>query len=260
MKRLDSAKIWDGNSAIDGAPIVAIVTGLKRPSKNPKTGPMAQLWILRADISPLDAIASGSDRSICGDCGLRGSNGRERGCYVAVKNAPLAVWRRFTRGGYESLTPIALSAILRERKLRIRLGAYGDPAALPIAVIRDLVSQAPGWTGYTHRWQSRGDLAPYVMASADSPALAQRANALGFRTFRTRVDDQQLLPGEIACPASDEMDHRTSCDRCNLCNGATADDRRRSIAIIAHGPTTVHAVKFIRMMSVPHHGTNEVRL
>jgi hypothetical protein len=38
------------------APLVAIITGMRGGSANPKTGPMAQLWILRSDMSPLDAI------------------------------------------------------------------------------------------------------------------------------------------------------------------------------------------------------------
>jgi len=59
----NGAIVYQGPSMIDGAPIVAIVTGLTRKSKNEKTGNMAQVFILRADMSPLQAIASGADGS-----------------------------------------------------------------------------------------------------------------------------------------------------------------------------------------------------
>ena len=58
--------IYEGRSAIDRAPIVVILTGLK-PSKNSKTGAMLQTWILRADMHPLEALRTGADRAICGD-------------------------------------------------------------------------------------------------------------------------------------------------------------------------------------------------
>ena len=52
-----------------------------KASRNPKTGPMVQLWILRADVHPMEAISTGTDSSICGGCKHRGANGRERSCY-----------------------------------------------------------------------------------------------------------------------------------------------------------------------------------
>ena len=61
---------YRGKSPIDGAPIVAIAT---LESKNGKTGDMVQTWILREDISPLMAIKTGADRSICGNCVHRGA-------------------------------------------------------------------------------------------------------------------------------------------------------------------------------------------
>ena len=53
--------VYEGPSRIDGEPIVAILT-LK--SSNSKTGNMAQLWILRQDQHPQDAINSKNDYSI----------------------------------------------------------------------------------------------------------------------------------------------------------------------------------------------------
>ena len=69
--RLTSAVFWRGPSAIDGAPVVAIASGLSPvpsdQSDNDKTGPMVQTWILREDMAPIMALR-GADRSICGDC------------------------------------------------------------------------------------------------------------------------------------------------------------------------------------------------
>lgn len=60
--------LWEGKSPFDGAPIVLIATGYARPSKNTKTGALLQTWILRQDVAPHDAVASGADASVCGDC------------------------------------------------------------------------------------------------------------------------------------------------------------------------------------------------
>ncbi len=71
--------LFEGNSLINDEPIVAIATGLQRPSTNRKTGPMIQTWILHRDELPTQAIKSGSDEAICGTCPARG-----RWCYVQV--------------------------------------------------------------------------------------------------------------------------------------------------------------------------------
>lgn len=84
----NGAIVWDGPSRIDGSPIMAIVTGLRTASANPKTGDMLQTWILRSDMHPMDAIKSGADYGICGSCGHRGTYDEfgnpidPRTCYV----------------------------------------------------------------------------------------------------------------------------------------------------------------------------------
>ena len=54
---------YDGPSLIDGAPIIGIAV---LESSNAKTGNMVQTYILRADMAPLAAIASGDDVSTAG--------------------------------------------------------------------------------------------------------------------------------------------------------------------------------------------------
>jgi hypothetical protein len=45
---------------------------------------------------------------------------------------------------------------------------------------------------------------------------------------------------EFACPASDEMGHRTTCERCQLCRGTSSP--ARSVAIVVHGkPSSLKA-------------------
>ena len=81
--------LYEGDSLLDGKPIVAIaLTG----SSNSKTGKMVQILYIRTDIDPISANKSGEDFSICGDCKLRGkphdrddrATADERGCYVTV--------------------------------------------------------------------------------------------------------------------------------------------------------------------------------
>lgn len=248
--RANTVLIWSGPSVIDGSPIAVFLSGLSRKSKNPKTGDMVQAWILRTDISPVEAICTGQDVSICGDCKHRGTvdaSGtlRGRSCYVSVKNAPLAVFRSWKRGMVPSATFGSVAPLLIGRK--VRFGAYGDPAAVPVAVWRELASVCAGHTGYTHQWKTAG-LQGLAMASADTPQEQTAARALGYRVFRVKLESEPLMAGEIACPASEEAGKRTSCEACGLCNGATrSNDSRKSIAINAHG---IGTSSFIRLREV----------
>jgi hypothetical protein len=227
--------VYEGVSQLDHrSRIVGVLTGTKSPSHNPKTGPMAQLWILTADVSPVEAVQTGADSSICGDCVHRGPLG-ERSCYVTVANAPMSVWHRYRRRGYVRTPALHANLILKTATLGVRLGAYGDPAALPVSTLRDLVAGVP-WTGYTHAWSRAPAYRDLLMASVESTNQARRATALGWRTFRTQpYADGPLSSNELVCPASAEAGRRTTCDKCHLCNGARRADQRSSIVIAAHG-------------------------
>ena len=218
--------------------MVAIVTGMHGNGRNPKTGKgMAQLWILRSDMNPLHALETGSDSSICNGCGHRADPtglGKKNTCYVSVGRAPQRIWKSFHAGDYPTMRPADVSVHLASRGMSIRLGAYGDPAALPPNVLADITHGIPH-TGYTHSWRGRPELSPWLMASVDSTDELADARTQGWRTFRVRTPDAALETAEIACPASVEAGKRTTCDRCTLCDGARPDDLRRSIAIMAHG-------------------------
>jgi len=222
---------------------VVIVTGVSRKSNNPKTGNMLQVWILNRHESPLDSLKSGSDVNVCFNCPLRGVAGKERVCYVDLGKAPTMIWRKYQRGGYAFLPISGYTEVFSGRA--VRFGAYGEPVLIPLPVMAEITSLARKWTGYTHQWRQPEFQAyrPLLMASCDAPGDYALAHAMDWRTFRGRAADSPLLPGEITCPASDEGGHRSSCERCGLCNGATPGDARKSIGIIVHGIGSKNFVK-----------------
>jgi hypothetical protein len=48
----------------------------------------------------MDAKRANVDDAVCGDCKLRGRDGRNSGCYVPVWIAPHAVYKSFIAGHY----------------------------------------------------------------------------------------------------------------------------------------------------------------
>ena len=230
---------YDGPSMLDGAPIVGIAI---LRSDNSKTGDMVQTYILRADQHPLDAIASGEDASICGDCMHRGdiATGRKRTCYVNVGQSVASIFGAWARGAYPLVSPTDGARMLADRVIRI--GSYGDPAAIPAEHWRALIAHAAGHTGYSHQWRQAHAqaLRDIVMASADSPRDRDLARALGWRTFTVRTADQPLAAREIACPASPEGGNRRQCITCKACDGAGDNAARASVSIVVHGAMARH--------------------
>lgn len=225
--------VWEGPSQLTGAPIFVVASA---QNGNRKIGHMLQLWILTGDVSPIEAVKVGADDAICGDCRLRGAGPGQhdggRSCYVEWWRAPENIHQ--ARHKAARLTPQAFAALVDG--LQLRIGAYGDPAAVPLAVWMPMLTTAAGWTAYTHQWR-RPFAQPYrafCMASVDSPAEQLEAARRGWRTFRVRVTaDDALRSDEITCPASDEGGHRAVCARCELCRGQARPSKH--IAIIAHG-------------------------
>ena len=230
--------IWEGPSAHDGAPLVVIVTGLTSASANTKTGDMVQTFILRADVDPMAALRDGSDSSICGDCPLRGTlvSGKRAGraCYVNVGQSPLSVWRAYNRGSYARATPENAGALIEGRA--VRLGAYGDPAMVPVSVWHALTAHASSHTGYTHQWRTRPEFAGLVMASADSVEDRREARGMGWRAFFVVPANAELPKGAMECSATRER-NPLQCADCGACagtrNGASA--KAVDVVIRAHG-------------------------
>jgi hypothetical protein len=227
--------IHEGPSLLDGSPIVAIATGLHGRSQNAKTGPMVQTWILRADRAPSEAVRDGSDGAICGACVLRGAPGfTDRRCYVNVGQAPQSVWGAWRRGLYPMLESGQLAG------QRVRLGAYGDPAAVPVEAWLRALAGIVAWTGYTHQWAHPNfdrRVLDWCMASLETDAEVAQLERLhpGARYFRVRVPGQKAGKGEMQCPASAEADHQLDCVSCGACDGKGATRMERSVTIAAHG-------------------------
>lgn len=224
--------IYRGPSLLNGAPIVTVVIA---SSQNTKTGDMAQTYILPdSGARPVEAIRSGEDKSVCGNCMHRPRNAGT--CYVIVRQGATNVWSSLHSGRYADLSHCTdIAAELLAGKM-IRLGTYGDPAAVPIHVWRELLTQVAGWIGYTHQWQQSAvqPLRDICMASVDTPREMDLARAMGWRTFRVRTSGEPLLARESICPASAEAGHKLQCATCRACDGARGE-RKGSIAILLHG-------------------------
>jgi hypothetical protein len=227
---------YEGPSLYDGKPIVVLVqTG----SSNRKTGDMVQTYILRSDIDPITASRMGEDSSICGTCPHMGTPNPDsdkgqaigRTCYVTLAHGPLGKYKAYKAGrydhaiGHDKIRALGLGRM-------VRLGTYGDPAAVPQYIWDSLTSACEGWTAYTH-----GEVNPapdMIMTSAESASQAQAAWGRGERTFRVIAGLDSLIKGkEVLCPASEEAGMRTTCESCKLCAGASV--KAKSVAIVAHG-------------------------
>jgi len=214
--------VYQGPSLINGAPIVAIITGLTRKSKNPKTGrDTVHMWILADNIAPTEAWRCDADKCVCGDCPLRKTENGKRVCYVQLHQAPLAVWRAYKNGAYPTLAeyPEALEKVAQAKLLR--LGAYGDPAAVPFDAVKPLLDVAQKWTGYTHQWR-QPFAAPwknYLQASCETPIDAAKAMNEGWKYYRVLTPDAEPLMLEHECLSSKGK----SCEDCGLCNGRYAN-------------------------------------
>lgn len=227
---------YEGPSLIDGAPIVVIVNKIDDGSDNEKTGAIVQSFIIRADVAPVEALKTGDDASICGDCPHRpilAKHNRQAPCYVNVGRSVRSVYEAYKRGRYTRADAATIARALAGKI--VRLGTYGDPAAAPVTMWAQITRYAAGRRGYTHQWDRHGfdaqAWAPLVMASADSIDEAARANLLGMRVFRVSMG-VDVQAGEASCPASAEAGKRSTCQKCTLCSGTSI--KARDIVIADH--------------------------
>ena len=252
MKKHNGYVIDRGLSPIDGNPYVVIVTV---KCTNRKTGNMAQVWILRDDINPVEAMQTGKDATICGNCPHRRKQVWDakrkrfkwvRSCYVNVGQAPNSIWKAYKRGVYKELSYVGMKelpsngsfysdveSIVQGR--RIRWGAYGDPSVINPQVVNLFNSYAEGHTGYTHQWREEfaSPFKGVFQASCDGFSDYLEATAHGWKTFSVVHKDANIVYAK-QCPATVE-NSQAQCITCKLCDGAKSD-----IFVHAHGSGSKH--------------------
>ena len=241
IRQASSGIIWQGFSPVNGEAIMAIVSGLKTPSDNDKTGVMAQIDILVVNQHPIEAIKSGADAAVCGDCPLRPDRLGKRICYVTLAHAPASKYNAAGRGSYEMITPYQLGVILAYRNRGIRFGSYGDPGMLPFDVAQTILEvSGVRHTSYTHQWMQPWFDArhlSYSMASVDAENTVAMLHAIHpDARYYMLVDSYDALPAAtIACPSNsskrnDDGSRKVTCADCGLCAGS--DRRAKNVAIV----------------------------
>lgn len=244
-----SHTIYVGPSRINGDTIRGVVTTHTINTKltdRLKAG-VLQLWILAHETHPTIALNEGKDEAVCGSCPLRSwRNGEKvaRLCYVSP-NPIGSVWR----SSHANPVISPRKAVAGSAARLLRLGAYGDPAALPFELVESLVDEARAAgirkiTGYTHQWRTCDQrFRRLLMASCEGTQEPLEAQLWGWRTFSTRRPGELPGPDEIVCPAADEVGNKTTCEKCGLCDGARAGgDVRKNIIISVHGSALKHKI------------------
>ena len=232
--------VYRGKSMLGGGDVVCIAT---LHSKNGKTGDMVQVWIIPEDIHPLDALHEDKNFAACGTCIMQGTPGKKgkkrkkgmdnRGCYVNVGQAPAAVFKGYKRGIYPEYRRDLHEHYLSGRY--IRLGAYGDPAAMPVSLVKYLATIGRGHTGYSHQlfWidqQDANELAKYLMVSCHNKAQHAEARRRGWRSFVVIAEGQDAPDNAVQCPY---YTHEVQCIHCKLCQGTSK--AVKDVYVLAHG-------------------------
>lgn len=218
--------LYSGKSEYTNNPIEAYIT-LK--SANIKTGNIPQISIMPKGIKPTDSIKTGQDKDVCGGCPLRpilfDPKKNDSPCYVNCGFAPNAINRAKNKPqyNYEDFFDV------------IRIGSWGDSASIKKPSLLKIVRLSKRVLNYTHAWHLKkfSFLKSFSMASVHSIEEKNKANLLGFRTFRTVkpipfadhlkhfknakhvVNDIQK--NEIVCP--NFVNNAIQCKMCKLCCG-----------------------------------------
>lgn len=233
--------IYEGPSRILGnIDIVMIATGFKTKSRNRKTGNVIQTYIFCQEQHPYEAWQNGIDEAVCGDCPHRGKESGKRSCYVNLTQSLSKVWQAYKNGSYEYL-PLSEMDIFHDKI--VRAGAFGEPTAVPLHIWVAINLHAQRIIGYTHRWQQAYELtskngqqfhtykySDFCMASVDTEELQTEAVKAGWRTFRSKLENEKLLTNEQICLNSTK---KLQCEDCLLCCGNTI--KAKNIVINAHG-------------------------
>ncbi len=234
LKYKSTLVLYKGISLLDNeTPIMVVMSCFDKDSANTKTGSTIQLYILPVHESPKDTYFSGS-RAVCGDCKYNGNNG----CYVRWSHLK-SLWNSARN------QPVIPMKHAKEfvKGLRVRVGAAGDPAAVPFSFWNTLLSSCENHTGYTHQWNKDefSSLSSLFVASTDSKEETKEANKRGWSTFEV-IDNEEPSENSILCLATDETKSKDglpfSCASCMLCNGK---GKEKNIYVQLHGATNTVA-------------------
>ncbi len=255
IKKIDSVILWRGNSPINDEPVVAIATGFKIKSRNPKTGDAIQIAFYpdNGDLPSVN-VANRTDESVCGSCPHRKDTTGKRSCYVTPMGLN-ASYDKYLRGGHVEYNPFTMSSIFEGRY--VRFGSYGDPVLLPLHIVEHITKLCSHWTGYTHQWRNN-DFAPYMeyfQASCDNVADLLEAADRGYSTFSPLVPEEYELWDKHKKNVAANLAARfvlpcyggtkTDCKKCGLCEGNS--EAQRHIFVRAHGDNAVQKkVHYIR--------------
>jgi hypothetical protein len=222
-----TVELWRGPSLFDGGAIVLLASGLLNPSTNRKTGPMIQTWILSQDDLPMTVMQEGKDAPQCGTCPLR-----RKVCYVDLRPVN-GIWRKWQAGD----VPLWDGAAFR---YPLRMGAYGDPAMVPLATWLPIIRAAPGWTGYTHQWRwCDPGWKAYMQASVETAADALVAQEAGWSTYRVALPDEPLLRREAECTYNVSSLQCWACLKCRGDTGKNIVGRVHGLSHKINGFTTL---------------------
>ena len=216
-------------TGFDGKPVMVKFLGFRHGSNNTKTGSVIQSYML--PLAWVEQKRVGDDYGVCGSC--RHSQANDGDCYVRKGSAQMGLFgtmKKYPDVMTEDVTD-HLGLFLGRF---IRFGSYGEPVLMGENVIRSICSVASNWTGYTHVWAKPEYqwAKQYFMASVDTDDEYRTAKDMGWRTFRVRQPEAALFRREISCPASKEAGHKTTCNECALCKGASS--KAKDVTIIKH--------------------------
>jgi hypothetical protein len=236
--------LWRGPSQFDQTPIVVILT---YRSKNKKTGNILQVYILPDKDSPLYNLASNGGQSVCHECPLRPKPWGCGACYVQVNRDPQHVWKAFQAGRYDDGFE-ALNARLPKLPDTVRVGAYGDPLAVPDVVWLRLKIRFRVMLGYTHAWYTTHTTLRYWRATCHSQPDITIARRMGWKVFVVTSSAAALRhrPHHLI-PCSTVTNPGTTCVECGRCNTFSTCHNPERIAIPVHGP--FNKIKAYRRMA-----------
>ena len=130
-------------------------------------------------------------------------------CYVSVRNGPNNIFGALQKGKYPRFDEAVHAPVVIGRKIRV--AAYGDPAAIPISDWKKILKcWTGGHIGYAHAWATVDpDYRSYFMASVVSLKGAKAARMAGWRYFRIMKPGEEFIHNKedfLSCCAWREKD------------------------------------------------------